>query len=142
MSDKIHKIITHKFEDGVLLYLIEFTKIETGELSRDWVDASIVHENFQNYLNYWERQKLRRIPFGVHESESITIDSYDISNDSKKTPIFAVHMEGNGLDEYHLLSRKQMLDIPDGQREIDKFYEKVLGINQNIEHEYNEEEET
>ena len=140
MSDEIIKIITHKYEDGSLLYLVEFSKGETGEILKDWVDAPTVHKNFENYLDYWERQSIRKTPFS-DECEHITIESYDTSKDNKKNFVYAVHMEGNGLDEYHLLSKKQMLEIPYGQRKINNFNEKVtLGIVHDYEEEFDYEE--
>ena len=127
--DQITQVITHKFEDGQLFYLIGFRKDSSNDILTDWVEASIVQEQSQLPVLYWSKQN-SKVPF-IDECENIDIESFAISHEpnQKENTVFAVHMEGNGLDEYHLLSKEQMINLPNGTEKIIDFYQKQIMEN-------------
>ena len=124
--EEIQNINTHTYEDGRLLYNVRIYNSDDGSIRNEWVDAETVHHDFDVH-NYWLKQ-CSLIPFSQEEAEYISIDEYDVVKEpNKKDQMFySVKMEGNGLDEYHILSKKQMENVSDGKIAIIKFYSQMF----------------
>ena len=122
---EISGISTHKFEDGVLYYSVIFN---APERENEWHTADEINEEI--IRNYWSNVP-NKLPFRSDTKETLEIDSIEQVNSNKKCSqgksiIFAVHFQGNGIDEYHVIKRSQLDLLPGGPKLYLNYYMGLL----------------